>query len=314
MSDPITTVLHTDPACPWAYSEIPALTVIQWRYGAQLDWRLVTIGLTESAQQYIDRGYTTARQARGYLGFRRFGMPFAPQPKLRISATARACRAIVASRLLEPGAEWAALRALQLMQFNSPLVLDDDDHLVRVVSAATGHEAATLASMLDAPEVTAAYDRDRAEARSAAGSAAEKQGKTAQTDGQVRYTAPSVLFTGDGVTLTAGGFQKVEAYDVLVTNLDPAIQRREVPEDPAELLAAFPLGLTTQEVTALLTRSNDAPDPVAAEVAMLELVSEGRAERVALGDSAVWAASGQLDWMRSVLEAAADTRRLEPAA
>ena len=103
MSDPITTVLHTDPACPWAYSEIPALTVIQWRYGAQLDWRLVTIGLTESAQQYIDRGYTTARQARGYLGFRRFGMPFAPQPKLRISATARACRAIVASRLLEPG-------------------------------------------------------------------------------------------------------------------------------------------------------------------------------------------------------------------
>ena len=66
MSDPITTVLHTDPACPWAYSEIPALSVIQWRYGAQLDWRLVTIGLTESAQQYIDRGYTPIRQARGY--------------------------------------------------------------------------------------------------------------------------------------------------------------------------------------------------------------------------------------------------------
>ena len=170
---------------------------------------------------------------------------------------------------------------------------------MRVVSAATGHEAATLASMLDAPEVTAAYDRDRAEARSAAGSAAEKQGKTAQTDGQVRYTAPSVLFTGDGVTLTAGGFQKVEAYDVLVANLDPAIERREVPEDPAELLAAFPLGLTTQEVTALLTRSNDAPDPVAAEVAMLDLVAEGRAERVALGDSAVWAGPGQLDWMPS---------------
>ena len=53
MSDPITTVLHTDPACPWAYSEIPALTVIRWRYGAQLDWRLVTIGLTEQAQHTL---------------------------------------------------------------------------------------------------------------------------------------------------------------------------------------------------------------------------------------------------------------------
>ncbi len=312
MSDPITTVLHTDPACPWAYSEIPALSVIQWRYGAQLDWRLVTIGLTESAQQYIDRGYTTIRQARGYLGYRRYGMPFAPQPKARISATARACRAIVASRLLEPGSEWRALRALQLMQFNSPLVLDDDAHMLRVVSAATGHEVATLASMLDAPEVTAAYDRDRAEARSAGGSAAEKQGKTAQSDGPVRYTAPSVQFTRGDVTLTAGGFQLVEAYDVLVANLDPAIDRREVPDDPAELLAAFPLGLTTRELAALLTRGNDAPDPVAAEVAMLELVAEGRAERIAIGDSAVWAAPGHIEWMRGVLEAAADTRRLEP--
>jgi 2-hydroxychromene-2-carboxylate isomerase len=313
MTDPITTVLHTDPACPWAYSEIPALSVVQWRYGAQLDWRLVTIGLTESAQQYIDRGYTTIRQARGYLGYRRYGMPFAPQPKARISATARACRALVASRLIEPGSEWRALRALQLMQFNSPLVLDDDAHLVRVVSAATGHDASALASMLDAPEVTAAYDRDRAEARSAAGSAAEKQGKTTETDGRVRYTAPSVQFTRDDVTLTAGGFQTIEAYDVLVTNLDPAIERRPVPDDPAELLAAFPLGLTTQEVTALLTKSNDAPDPVAAEVAMLELVAEGRAERLAIGDSAVWAAPGQIDWMRGVLEATVDTLRLEPA-
>src|SRR5207248_2554920 len=107
----ITTTLYTDPACPWAYSESPPLRVLEWRYGAQLDWRLVVIGLTEQAQQYLDRGYTPLRAARGQARFRRYGMPFAPTPKARVAATARACRAIVAARLTEPGSEWRALRA-----------------------------------------------------------------------------------------------------------------------------------------------------------------------------------------------------------
>lgn len=52
----ISTTLHSDPGCPWAYSAIPALTVLRWRYADQLDWRLITIGLTESGRQYEDRG------------------------------------------------------------------------------------------------------------------------------------------------------------------------------------------------------------------------------------------------------------------
>jgi 2-hydroxychromene-2-carboxylate isomerase len=314
MSDHITAVLHTDPACPWGYSEIPALTVIRWRYGAQLDWRLVVIGLTEQAQQYIDRGYTPLRQARSSVAFRRYGMPFAPQPKTRVAATARACRAIVASRLLEPGSEWRALRALQLAQFNSPLVMDDDAQLARVVAAATGHDADTLLGLLDSSQVTAAYQRDRAEARSAAGSASELQGKTANSDGPVRFTAPSVVFERDELRLVAGGFQPVEAYDVLIANLDPTLERRAVPDDPAELLAAFPEGLTTQEVALLLTRGNDAPDRAAAEVAMLELVAGHAGARISLGDSAVWAAPDRIGWMRGVLAGALDPQRLEVSA
>ena len=42
----IETIMYSDPACPWAYSESPALRVIEWRYGEQLDWRLALIGLT----------------------------------------------------------------------------------------------------------------------------------------------------------------------------------------------------------------------------------------------------------------------------
>ena len=183
-----------------------------------------------------------------------------------------------------------------------------------MVAAGTGHDAATIQGMLDSPEVTEAYERDRAEARTAGGTAAELQGKTAQTDGLVRYTAPSVLFDRGDIELNAGGFQPIEAYDVIVANLNPELDRRAVPDDAGELLDAFPLGLTTQEVALLLTRSNDAPDPVGAELAMLELVGEGKAARVALGDSAVWARPDHIGWMAAVLAEAQDVRELEPAA
>ena len=173
-----------------------------------------------------------------------------------------------------------------------------------MVAAATGLDAETLRGMLDAPEVTEAYERDRAETRSAAGSAAELQGKTAVTDGKVRFTASSVTFERDGQRLIAGGFQPVAAYDVLIANLDPALDRRPVPDDPAELVAAYPDGLTTQEIAALLARGNDAPDRAAAEQAMLDLVFDGRAERVALGDDAVWLAPDRAEWFRGVLREA----------
>jgi len=136
----IATNLYNDPACPWAYSEIPELRVIEWRYGSQLDWRLVLIGLTEDASQYVARGYTPLLGALGQLNFRRYGMPFSPAPKPRISATARACRAVVAARLIDPGSEWRALRALQLANFTTPLVLEDDEQLMAVL---TGVETRT---------------------------------------------------------------------------------------------------------------------------------------------------------------------------
>jgi 2-hydroxychromene-2-carboxylate isomerase len=304
MTNAISTTLHTDAGCPWAYSAMPALRVLEWRYGSQLDWRLVTIGLTEDAQQYVDRGYTPLRSAKGQLSFRRFGMPFAPEPKARVSATARGCRAIVAARLARPGSEWSALRALQLAQFTTPLILDDDDAVSRVVAAATGLDAGAIRAALDDPETTEAYERDRAEARTAAGSPTELQGKTAQTDGPVRYTAPSILLERGGVRLEAGGFQPVEAYDVIVANMDPALERRDPPDDPGELLTFFTDGLTTQEVAALLARGNDAPDRTAAELAMLDLVGEGRAVRIGIGDDAVWVQPSEADRIRAVFREA----------
>lgn len=284
----VSATLYNDPACPWAYSEVPALRVLEWRYGGQLGWRLVLIGLTEDASQYEARGYTPLRGALGRLAFRRYGMPFAPAPKARISATARACRAVVAARLAKPGSEWAVFRALQLANFNTSLLLDDDVQLAEVLRGVPGIDAEQIISRLDSPEVSEAYEHDRAEARSAAGSAAELQGKTATTDGPVRFTAPSVVFESDSQRLVAGGFQPVEVYDALIANLDPALHREPPPETPAPLLERFREGLTTQEVAALLARGNDVPERISAEAALIELVAAGQAVREPLGDDALW--------------------------
>jgi 2-hydroxychromene-2-carboxylate isomerase len=287
----IAATLFNDAGCPWGYSASPALRVLEWRYRDQLAWRLVLIGLTESASQYEARGYTTERAALSQLRFRRYGMPFSPSPKARVSATARGCRAVVAARILDPGSEWRAFRALTLANFTTPLVLDDDAQLADVLDSVRGLNGREIVAMLDTPEVSEAYERDRAEARTAAGSATELQGKSAASDGSVRYTAPSVLFERDGVRLQAGGFQPVEAYDVLVANLDPSLTREPAPPSPLPLLQYFPDGLTTQEVAALMTEGNDLPDRAGVEAGLIELVGSGDAVRRPLGDDALWLAA-----------------------
>lgn len=266
--------------------------MIEWRYGDQLDWRLVLVGLSEDVSRFAEFGFTPLRMtSSGRLFRERYGMPFALHPKPRLSASSRACRAVIAARREWPGSEWRVFRALQLANFNTPLLFDDDDQMREVLSDVPGVDAEQIVALIDAPDVVAAYERDKAESRTAAGSPTALQGKAGNSDGAVRYTAPSLLFVGpDGRRLEAGGFQPVEAYDVVIANLDPTLERTAPPDDPSALLQYFPFGLTTQEVAALMTRGNDRADRAAAEDALLALVYEGRAERHALGDDALWTA------------------------
>lgn len=288
---PIFVIHFTDPGCPWAYSTSPAQHVLRWRYGDQLRWRTVLIGLTEAPGEYERRGYTPAGMARGYRRFRRFGMPFDVNPRAEVVSTGRACRAIVAARHWRAGADEPALRALQLAWFTTALLLDHPEAIATALSADDALDPPAILALVDDPAVEAAYQRDRAEARTAVYSPSSLQGKTAATDGPERYTAPTLRFERDGTRLEAGGFQPLEAYDALVANLDPSLDRRPPPADPMPLLERFTGGLTTQEVAALLAESNDAPDAPAAEDALIPLVAAGRATRTALGDDALWRAA-----------------------
>lgn len=286
----IDVTLYTDAACPWAYSANPALRVLEWRYGDQLSWRLVMIGLREEVSEVASSTYDPSRVVHGHMRFRRrYGMPFGLVPKERPAATGRGCRAIVAARLLDPGSEWRVVRALQLANFTTPLLLDDDELIRSALRTLPGIDADAIVDRLDEEDVAEAYERDRMETRTAAGTAAEAQGKTSTSDGPVRFTAPSLVFERDDRRLVAGGWQPILAYDVIVANLDPAIRREPSPETPVPLLDRFPDGLTTAEVAALLA---DGPDPIAdledAERALLELVADGEAIRVPLGQDAIW--------------------------
>ena len=99
------------------------------------------------------------------------------------------------------GSEWKVFRALQLANFTQELYLDDDEEHTRGAPRLAGSTPTAIVDALDAPEVSEAYERDKAEARSAAGSAAHAQDKTSTSDGPVRFTAPSVVFRQDGRTL-----------------------------------------------------------------------------------------------------------------
>lgn len=167
--------------------------MLEWRYGDQIEWRLVVIGLRDDVSAEMQQQFDPAGISRLIFFRNRYGMPFSLQPKARAASTGRGCRAVVAARLLSPGREFRVMRALQLANFTTTLLLDDDEQIRTVLAELPGIEADAIVEGLDDVEVVAAYERDKAEARNARGTAIEAQGKASTSEaGGVRYTAPSI--------------------------------------------------------------------------------------------------------------------------
>jgi protein-disulfide isomerase-like protein with CxxC motif len=298
----------SDPACPWAYSSRPAIARVRWRFGDQLDWRLVMIGLSETPDRYEQAGYTPARMTAGHRKFeRRFGMPFGSGVKSRMAPSSRACRAIVAAREESMELGYAALRAIQLMQFTTPGLLDDDADLRGALETVDGLDAAAIVARIDDPEIVAIYEEDKARTRSAEGRPTHVQNRHSTADGPVRYTAPSVIFEmPDGRWLEVGGFQPFESYDTALANLDGSLERRPAPERAADAVLAYPVGLTTAEVASIMRPSDlEDPDQHAAERELIAAVDAGELVMEPMGSDALWrpasavAAAGDADAVRA---------------
>jgi protein-disulfide isomerase-like protein with CxxC motif len=293
----------TDPGCPFAYGGEALITALRWRFGDQLDWRLVMIGLADKPSEYEDRGYTAEWMTQAWLGFRDTGMPFTLAPRTRVIATGRACRVVIAARMESPSLAWRILRALRFGWFTSGLLLDEDDALRSVLTTIPGADADHLLERIDDRDVEDAYQRDRAEARSAEGSPPHAQGKTASSDEGERYTAPSLIFeTADGDRLEAGGSQPLAVYDALVANLDPDLERRPPAATALEAIEAFNHGLTTREVALIMAAPGREPDDRAAAEELIHYAAARKIACVPIGNDALWVppASGPFERLRAV--------------
>jgi predicted DsbA family dithiol-disulfide isomerase len=240
---------YTDPGCPWAYSAEPFRRRLNWLYGERLEWRVRLVGLAESPDEYLDRGFTPERQAQAFTTIARdHGMPIDTAPRPRMAATVPACRAVVAARLRAPVHERRLLRRLRVRHFAGELL--DEPQTIAAAARDAGLDPAQLELWMREDQVDAALREDMAAAREPLAAARVLDHKLANWSGGRRYTCPSyeIVRVSDGVRIAVPGFQPWAVYDVVTANLVPGVDRREPPESVEQVLVWTGTPLATKEV------------------------------------------------------------------
>lgn len=241
----------TDPGCPFAYSAEPVRWRLLWLYRDRLDWERRMVVLSDSPDEYLEKGFTPERQAESYKRLRaEHGMPIVAQERERMHATAPACRAVVAARLHAPEYEVALLRRLRILTFSGAL-LDEDATLERAAHE-SGLDPAELREWMAGDDVAEALAADRAEARSPSPAALVLDWRLAETEEGMRYTCPSYeISTDEGEQIVIPGFRPSEAYEVAIANLAPELDRCRNPSTVEEVLEWAGEPLATVEVAAV---------------------------------------------------------------
>lgn len=242
----------TDPACPWAFSAEPFRHRLRWLYGDSIDWKVNVVVLSESPEEYLEKGMDPEKLKAGYekIG-REHGMPIDTTERPRMVATIVACRAIVAARLNAPERERALLRALRVLCFEGRLI--DEPETIAMAAERAGLDPDELQRWMATDEVEQAVREDMARAREPMPAARVLDDRLANWSGGRRYTCPSyeVQRMSDGVRISIPGFQPFAAYDVVLANLVPGLDRRDAPTGVEEVLAWAGCPLATREVAEL---------------------------------------------------------------
>ena len=245
-------VEFTDPACPWAYSAEPFRWRLNWLYGDQIDGGVRMVVLSKRPEDYLERDFTPERQSESLATIAAdHGMPIDTAVRPRLEATLPACRAVVATRLKAPERTRPLLRRLRVRHFAGEL-LDDPE----TIAGAAGDaliDADELAAWQAEPAVTAALEADMRASREPMPAARALDHKLANWSGGRRYTCPSleIVRASDGVRIAVPGFQPFAAYDVVLANLAPDLERRDPPGSVEEVLRWAPTPLATKEVAVI---------------------------------------------------------------
>ena len=243
-----------------------------------------------AGEDYTARGYTPGSGAVGYLNLPPLGMPFDTQPRARTIGTGPACRAIVATRLIDPAGELPVFRALQLARFTTTTMFDTEAVIRGRARARTAARPRCGRWPRSTTRDEAAYQADRALVahRRRQPDGVPGQGGQHGRHGPLHRALARSSSTATGARLEAGGYQPVEAYDVVIANLDPTLARRAPGDDVAEILAAFPYALTTREVAAVMAAHLVEPDDRAAEEQLIDAAADGAVPRETIGGGALW--------------------------
>jgi predicted DsbA family dithiol-disulfide isomerase len=249
-------VIHfTDAGCPWCYSAEPVRIALEERYGGQLRWRNVQVGLHESAATTQDGGYSTAGLAESYRKIHeRHGMPFCAEERPRLFGTWAGARAVKAAEMQGPEAGERLLRRLRFAWFAEVRAVDEPGELRSLAADVAGLDVARFEGDLAAASSAAAFARDRAEARRLDPVALALE-KTAEGERGPRYATPSYVFSTAGRSVSVPGFQPREAYEVALQNLAPALERRRAPDAAGFLAGHAGQAFATVEVAAAIGRS-----------------------------------------------------------
>src|SRR4051812_4041519 len=153
----------TDPGCPFAYSAEPTRARLRWLYGDSIDFKVKLVGLSESPQDYLDKGFTPDKQAASLKRLaREHGMPMDPRERPRMAATLPACRAVVAARV-HSDRSWFLLRALRVRTFSGELL--DEPETIAGAARDAGLDPEELGRWTQDPAVEAELRADMAAAR-----------------------------------------------------------------------------------------------------------------------------------------------------
>jgi predicted DsbA family dithiol-disulfide isomerase len=240
---------YTDPGCPWAYSAEPFRRRLSWLYGERLEWRLRMVGLAESPEEYLDRGFTPERQSSAFAMIaREHGMPIDTSVRSRMAATVPACRAIVAAKLHAPDRARRLLRRLRVRHFSGQLL--DEPQTIADAATDAGIDPGELERWTAGDDVEEALREDMTAARHPIPAACVLDDKLANWSGGRRYTCPSyeIVRVSDGVKIAVPGFQPFAVYDVVTANLVPDVDRRSPPDSVEEVLRWTGTPLATKEV------------------------------------------------------------------
>src|SRR3954469_17388223 len=181
---------YTDPGCPWADSAEPFRRRLSWLYGDRLEWQVRMVGLAESPDDYVDRGFTPERQSQAFgMIAREHGMPIDTSVRPRMGATAPAWPAGVAARLNAPDKTRRLLRGLRVRHFSGELL--DAPETIAGAATDAGIGPAGLDTWTAADEVETALREDMVAARHPIEAARVLDAKLANWSGGRRYTCPS---------------------------------------------------------------------------------------------------------------------------